>query len=68
MASQSTVRKYHSVPQSDVHPKVAAGGLAGACMVVAAYAASQFGFHPPIEVVAAATLIVSTLAGYLKKS
>lgn len=56
------------VPKSDVHPKVAAGGLAGAIVVMAVYAANQAGYDLPAEVTAALVVLISTAVGYLKRS
>ena len=46
-----------------IHPKVAAGGLAGALSVCVVYVVGQYVSVPP-EVASAVTVIVSGVAGY----
>lgn len=49
-----------------VNPKVAAAGFAGAVTVVAVWAAGLAGLDVPPEVASAFTVIVSSVAGWLK--
>lgn len=53
---------------TQIHPKVAAVGVAGAVAVVAAFVAAQFGVSVPGDVEAAVAVLISFAAGYLKKS
>ena len=53
---------------SDVHPKVRAGGVAGAITVVLVWAASQVGVEIPAEVASALTTLISFGGGYLTSS
>lgn len=50
----------------NIHPKVAAGGAAGAVTVVLVWVAEMFGLEVPAEVASAVTVLISTAAGYLK--
>lgn len=52
----------------NVHPKVAAGGLAGAATVILVWVASLAGLSVPPEVASAVTTILSFAAGFLKSS
>lgn len=45
-------------------PKVAAAGSAGAATTLAVFIASQFGLDVTPEVASAATVLISTAAGY----
>lgn len=49
-----------------VHPKVAAGSLAGALTILLVYVASLLGVDVPPEVSSAFTVVVSAVAGYIK--
>lgn len=51
-----------------VHPKVAAGGIAGAASIVVVYVASLFGLDVPDYVAQAVTVLFAGLAGYYKSS
>ena len=53
---------------TNVHPKVAAGGVAGAVTIVLVFVAEMCGLEIPAEVASAFTVILSFLAGYLKAS
>ena len=48
------------------HPKVAAGGIAGAVTTVLVFVAAQLGVEVPGEVAAALTTIIGFAAGYLR--
>ncbi len=58
----------HRAPRKPVHPKVKAGGAAGAAVVVAVWVAGLLGFHVPAEVAEAATVLAGVAAGYLKSA
>lgn len=47
-------------------PKVVAGGVAGAAVVVLVWAASMSGLEIPAEVAGALIVLISFAAGYLK--
>lgn len=49
-----------------VSPKVQAAGWAGAVTILLVWIAGMFGLDVPPEVASAFTVIVSTVAGYLK--
>jgi hypothetical protein len=51
---------------SNIHPKVAAGALAGAAVTVAVSVAGAFGVNVPPDVAAALVTLLSFAAGYLK--
>lgn len=51
-----------------VHPKVAAGSLAGAVTILLVFAAEKLGLEVPAEVASAFTVILSFAAGYLKSA
>lgn len=48
-------------------PKMAAAGVSGALALVIVWVAGMFGVEVPPEVAAAATVIISFAAGYLKR-
>jgi hypothetical protein len=50
----------------NVHPKVAAGGIAGSVTILLVWIAGLFGLDVPAEVASAFTVIVGAGAGYLK--
>lgn len=52
----------------NVNPKVAVSGAAGAATVVLVWVAGMFGVDVPAEVAAAATVLISTVAGWLKSA
>jgi biotin transporter BioY len=49
-----------------IHPKVAAGSIAGGLSIIAVWVAGLFGLDVPPEVASAFTVVVSGTAGYLK--
>ncbi len=48
--------------------KVAAGGAAGSFTILVVYAAGQCGFDVPPEVASAFTVLVSSVAAWLRRS
>jgi hypothetical protein len=52
----------------DVHPKVAAGGIAGAVTIILVYIASLLGLDVPSEVAQAFTVVLSFAAGWLTRA
>jgi len=50
------------------HPKVAAGGAAGAASIVIVYIANQLGLDVPAEVASAFTVLLGTAAAYVKRA
>lgn len=53
---------------TDIHPKVAAGGLAGAVTILLVYGAALLGLDVPPEVSSAFTVVISFAAGYIKSA
>ena len=51
-----------------MHPKVVAGGFAGAFSIVLVYVASLFGLDVPDYVAQAVTVLLAGAAGYLKSA
>ena len=51
---------------TNIHPKVAAGSLAGAITILIVFVADKFGLEVPAEVASAFTVVLSFAAGYLK--
>lgn len=51
-----------------IHPKVAASGAAGAVVTLIIYGASFFNVEVPGEVAAALTVLISSVAGWLKSA
>lgn len=51
-----------------VNPKVAAGGLAGGITIILVWVAGLAGLDVPPEVASAFTVLVSSVAGYVKKA
>ena len=51
-----------------VNPKVQAAGWAGAATIVLVWALGQAGVEIPPEVASAVTVLLSTVAGYLKRA
>ena len=49
-----------------IHPKVAAGGAAGAVTILLVWIASMFNLEVPPEAASAFTVLVSSAAGYIK--
>lgn len=54
-------------PSRRVHPKVKAGGAAGALSIVLVWALGEAGVSVPPEVASALTVLLSSAAGYLKR-
>ena len=52
----------------DIHPKVAAGGIAGAVTILVVYAAALLGLEIPPEVSSAFTVVIGFAAGYIKSA
>lgn len=52
----------------NVHPKVAASGVAGAVTILLVYVAALLGLDVPPEVSSAFTVVVSAAAGYVKSA
>ena len=52
----------------DIHPKVAAGSLAGAVTVLLVFGADKLGLEVPAEVASALTVVLSFAAGFLKSA
>lgn len=51
-----------------VNPKVQAAGTAGALTILLVWVAGLFGLDVPAEAASAFTVLVSTVAGYVKKA
>ena len=51
---------------TEIHPKVAAGSLAGAITIIIVFVAEKLGLEVPAEVASAFTVILSFAAGYMK--
>lgn len=51
----------------EIHPKVAASGVAGAVTILLVYVAALVGLDVPAEVASAFTVVVSAAAGYMKR-
>lgn len=49
------------------HPKVAAGGAAGAASIVLVYVLGQCGIEVPAEVASALTVLIGTVVAYAKR-
>lgn len=52
----------------NVNPKVQAAGAAGAVTVLAVWVAGLFGLDVPPEAASAFTVLVATVAGYVKSA
>jgi len=52
----------------EVHPKVAAGGIAGAVTVIVVFVADKLGLEIPAEVASALTVVLSFAAGFMKSA
>ncbi len=52
----------------NLHPKVVAGGIAGALTVLIVWGASLAGLDIPPEVASALTVLISFAAGFLKSA
>lgn len=55
-------------PSRKPHPKVAAGGAAGAASIVLVYVLGEFGLAIPAEVASALTVLIGFAGGYLKRA
>ena len=53
---------------TDIHPKVAAAGVAGAATVIVLWIASLLGLDIPPEVASAIPVVIAVAAGYLRSS
>jgi hypothetical protein len=53
---------------TEIEPKVAAGGIAGSVTILAVWVAGLLGVDVPPEVASAFTVVVTFVAGYLKRS
>ena len=51
----------------DVHPKVAASGVAGAVTILLVFVADKLGLDVPAEGASAFTVVISAAAGYMKR-
>lgn len=51
-----------------VNPKVQASGLAGAVTILVVYVAGLAGLEVPAEAASAFTVLVSAIAGYVKRA
>lgn len=49
------------------HPKVAAGGIAGAASILIVFVLGQVGVDVPAEVASAITVLISGVAAYVKQ-
>jgi len=54
-------------PSKKPTPKVAAGGVAGAAVVVIVWGAALFGVDVPVEVAGSAVVLVSFAAAYMTR-
>lgn len=54
------------IPKPHLHPKVQAGGAAGALSILVVFVAAQLGLDVPSEVAAAFGTLVTFGAGYLR--
>ena len=54
-------------PSRKPHPKVAAGGAAGAASIVIVYIAGQCGLEIPAEVASAIAVVIGFIGGYAKR-
>jgi len=52
----------------NVNPKVAAGGIAGSVTILLVWIANMLGLDVPPEAASAFTVVVGTLAGYIKSA
>lgn len=52
----------------NVNPKVQAAGAAGAVSILVVWVAGLFGLEVPPEAASAFTVLIATVAGYLKPS
>jgi hypothetical protein len=59
---------YERKQLTNIHPKVAASGVAGAATILLVFVAEKLGLEVPAEVASSFTVLLSFAAGYIKSA